>query len=888
MGSGVPEKPLGKLFISYSRRNRAQVYPFAETLSAAGIEVWIDREEIDPLDDFPARIREGIAQCHALLAWYSPEYAQSTYCQKELTAAWICAQRLTRNVLSRILIVNPEDSVEHIALGDVEKQNYLTAPKDGVSQAASIHSIQQKLAGLSGDFAAVKEFKPPAWHPDAQQGSGRFVGRLRELWAIHTALNPVGISELENANVVAQLRGLGGIGKTLLAIEYAKRFSASYPRGIHWLWAYGFDPNKPMDPKERERERRTQVENMALGYDISIRGKDSREIRRDLGRKLASGAPYLWVVDDLPPDLNTQEAFPSWCAPSANGCTLITTRSKDYEGKGPTITVDVLDPEPALELLTHERKPQTEGEREDAKGLAEDLGRHALALEVAGHFLLKSRDFATLRSEVTQEGSENDPLGVLAAGLKGQLPGGHEKSIVATLLASVRQLGDQGLSLMRLAGELQAGAPIPLRLAKDVFKRAFGLEKQAAEDYLALAVNQSEMNSLIAVSYGGVGGDALSLHPLVHYTMQHGDPAESEAPALRHKLREAAVWVLVDVFRDMSDIRKHMQLAPHVAHARYLILQPHTIEEALLSVWIAQFEGQRGNYREALEIERKALPILERLVGRDHPATLETRNNIASCIGQMGQADEAVHLFQELLPDVERVLGHDHPATLTTRNNIADYTRRIGQADEALRLFQVLLPDVERVLGRDHPVTLTTRSNIASCTMERGQADEALRLLQELLPDRERVLGRDHPDTLTTRNNIASCTMETGQADQALSLYRELLADQKRVLGPDHPDTLTTRSNIAFCIGETGQTDEALRQFQELLPDQERVLGRDHPDTLTTRNNIAYWTGETGQADEALSLYRELLPDRERVLGRYHPDTLTTRTMISSLEQGID
>src|SRR5215469_566972 len=152
MGSGVPEQPQNRLFISYSRKNKAKDYPFAEALSAAGIAVWIDREEIDPLDDFPARIREGIARCHALLAWYSPEYAQSTYCQKELTAAWICAQRLTRNVLSRILIVNPEDNVAHIALGDVGKQNYLPVPKDVASQAASIQLIQQRLAGLSGDF----------------------------------------------------------------------------------------------------------------------------------------------------------------------------------------------------------------------------------------------------------------------------------------------------------------------------------------------------------------------------------------------------------------------------------------------------------------------------------------------------------------------------------------------------------------------------------------------------------------------------------------------------------------------------------------------------------------------------------------------------------------
>jgi hypothetical protein len=67
-GMSVQKKPKPKLFVSYSRRNKTQVYPFVQDLIAAGVEVWIDREEIDPLDDFPMRIREGFAECHALLA----------------------------------------------------------------------------------------------------------------------------------------------------------------------------------------------------------------------------------------------------------------------------------------------------------------------------------------------------------------------------------------------------------------------------------------------------------------------------------------------------------------------------------------------------------------------------------------------------------------------------------------------------------------------------------------------------------------------------------------------------------------------------------------------------------------------------------------------------
>ncbi|MGH8585986.1 MAG: tetratricopeptide repeat protein, partial [Gammaproteobacteria bacterium] len=780
----------GRLFISYSRRNKVQVYPLADALAKTGIDIWIDREEIDPLDDFPARIRDGLARSHALLAWYSPEYAHSSYCQKELTAAWICTPRLTRDALSRILIVNPEEGVAHIALGDVGRQNYLAAPKDA-SLGTFSQSIRDKLAGLSGDFAALHEFKRPDWHPASQPGSSRFVGRLRELWCIHTALNPVGISDHENPSVMVQLTGLGGIGKSLLAIEYAKRFGAAYPGGIHWLRAYGFDPQKPVDSEAQECERRHQIEDLALLHDISIRDKEFREVRRDLGKKLAAGEPYLWIVDDLSPGLDQTQGFPGWCAPSGNGHTLITTRSKEYAGLGITVEIDVLDPAAALELLTQKRKPQTKQERQDAEGLAEDLGRHALALDVAGHFLLEYKGFAALRGELASV--QSDLLGKISAGLEGQLPGGHEKSIVATLLQSVRLLKREGLNLLRLACELQGGTPIPFRLADKTCGHAFALDQQSAENYRRRAMNQLKIHSLGTISLGGVGDDALSVHALVRYTLLHGDPAQEEATLLRQKLRESALLALVDLLPGVTDTRNHASLELEVDHARHLALEPRTQAEAALSTWLAHFAGERGNYREALAVARKRLPIFTRVLGADHPETLITRGNIATWTGQAGEAREALRLFRELLPDQMRVLGADHLGTLATRSNIANWT---GQAGEALRLSRELLPDRTRVLGADHPETLRTRNNIAYWTGLTGEAREALRLFRELLPDRMRVLGADHPETLINRNNIAYWTGQAGEAREALRLFRELLPDQMRVLGADHPNTIHAREWI--------------------------------------------------------------------------------------------
>ena len=143
---------------------------------------------------------------------------------------------------------------------------------------------------------------------------------------------------------------MGGVGKSLLAIEYARRFGAAYPGGIFWLRAAGADPDTTIAPEARELERRRQIEDIALHHGIDIKDLDFRLVRHLLAQRLADrGAPYLWIVDDLPGGLAVDPEFHAWCAPGAGGRTLITTRSRDYDGIGATVPVDILDPAPALE-----------------------------------------------------------------------------------------------------------------------------------------------------------------------------------------------------------------------------------------------------------------------------------------------------------------------------------------------------------------------------------------------------------------------------------------------------------------------------------------------------------------------------------------------------------
>ncbi|SER03038.1 tetratricopeptide repeat protein [Actinokineospora terrae] len=229
----------------------------------------------------------------------------------------------------------------------------------------------------------------------------------------------------------------------------------------------------------------------------------------------------------------------------------------------------------------------------------------------------------------------------------------------------------------------------------------------------------------------------------------------------------------------------------------------------------------------------------------DHLDTLAIRHNVARWRGEAGDAAGAAHALAELLDDYLRVLGPDHPDTLITHHNLAYWRGEAGDPAGAAQTLTELLNHHLRVLGPDHPHTLTTRHNLARWQASADDVSGAAQALAELLDDYLRVLGPDHPDTLTTRHNLARVRGEAGDAAGAAQALAELLDDNLRVLGPDHPHTLTTRHNLANWRGEAGDPAGAAQTLTELLDDRVRILGIDHPHTLLTFKNVAYWRRRT-------------------------------------------
>ncbi|WP_338416079.1 toll/interleukin-1 receptor domain-containing protein [uncultured Sphaerotilus sp.] len=822
------------LFLSYRRLDAERVAPLVTALNARGVTVWQDANEIDDLASIQHAIDHGLAHARALLVWYSKDYNASRACQWELTTAYCAAQASGGDPRRRVLVVNPEVSPGHIVLPELFDQLHLNAV------ALSVDELAERIAARLADHAAGVPVEPlgtlrnvarPAWSGKEPLGSMRFVGRLREMWALHATLQAEQAAMLTGVGGagrpgVLQVRGSGGMGKSLLAEEYALRFGAAYPGGVFWLRAYGYsDSEREIDPALREAQRDSQVRTIAMELGLNPHGLETPQVRGLLRQHFQGiGQPFLWIVDDLPP-IERTDALAPWLAPHALGRTLITTRARLIESVKP-IDLQQLEPDEALRLLTRGQTLSSE-DAVTARAICAELGCHALAIDVTAA-LIRRRGYAKVLENLRQPA--RDALEFAATQFREALPNGHERSIAATLLASLRELDEPARDLLRLASVL-AAAPIPRDLQWRTIGLADGLGEDDAQDVADPAAAQLVDTSL-ADEAGPAGDGAFTVHTLVVRTVRFHDGRPERVEALRG----AAVEVLLTKMPQVADIRTHEELKDWVAHARQVSEEAQDARTADLLGWVGRHDYQQGAYGLARHAFNRELDTMRRVLGEDHPATLTALNNLGQILKAQGDLVGARLYAQQVLDTSRRVLGEDDPDTLTALNNLGLILKAQGDLVGARLYAQQVLDTRRRVLGEDHPDTLTALNNLGQILLAQGDLVGARLYAQQVLDTRRRVLGEDHPDTLTALNNLAAISHAQGDLVGARLYAQQVLDTMRRVLGEDHPDTLTALNNLGQILQAQGDLVGARLYAQQVLDTRRRVLGERHPDT-----SIAAW-----------------------------------------------
>jgi tetratricopeptide (TPR) repeat protein len=864
------------VFLSYARADRERVIVLRDALNEdQGLEVWLDETKVETFESIRGAIESGLAFSRALVAFYSQEYPARPACQWELTAAFLAAQRAGVDPRQRVLVVNPEQGPDHIEPVELRDALYTDAPSQGDPAghrelAEQIARHVRNLEGVLGDLGVSVR---PSWWGRRPVSAARFVGRVSDLWKVHSALVAADVALITSAggDPAVKVVGMGGIGKSLLAQEYALRFGGAYPGGVFWLHAHGHDdisetPTPETSNAKREAERDTQILDFARQLGIDVSGLTPEQVPGALARFLDDKAEaFLWIVDDLPGGLEGDaEVLDRWLAPGRFGRSLITTRSHTYEALGMQIDLGVLTAEEGLELLAKHRVPDGPDEGDQARGLVEDLGRHALALDVAGAALRAEkgvRSYADYRTALTN--SDRDEL-EFAAELVGELPGGHEASIAATLGRSIRGLDDRGFDFLRLASVL-APEPIAANLVVEVFARIDSLEETAAHDRAVKGMHEAHVASLAETMDDGTR----LVHTLVSRTTQRLD----SAPGRTDKITQAAITVLTSQLLALEAGRVSAD-GVTLAHARQLAGVPLDKHKARLLLSMATHDLFRGDFPSARRAQEQVLEVYRRVLGPEHPHTLGSMNNLALTLVAQGDLAGARTLHEQVLEVYRRVLGPEHPDTLGSVNNLAETLRAQGDLSRARTLLEQVLEVYRRVLGPEHPDTLSSMNNLAATLRAQGDLAGAQTRHEQTLDLRQRVLGPEHPDTLTSMNNLAATLWAQGDLAGARTLLEQVLEVSRRVLGPEHPNTLSSMNNLALTLRAQDDLAGARTLHEQTLDIRQRVLGPEHPDTLSSMNNLAATLRAQGDLPGSQTLLEQTLEVYRRVLGPEHPNTL--------------
>ncbi|MEV7012025.1 tetratricopeptide repeat protein [Streptosporangium sp. NPDC051022] len=633
-----------------------------------------------------------------------------------------------------------------------------------------------------------------------RRASRVFVGREDQLRQL------VGVLEAGPGVIAQAVVGLGGIGKTELALHHATVRRHDYDL-IWWIDA------------ETPGAIQTGLAALCRALCAGVASAAAAQVPVAEAEAwtlawLSTHPRWLLVFDNTDDPADVQP----YLGRLHRGHVLITSRrSADWTDVGTVVRLGVLEHDQAVELLHELIGEAVAWNQVLAEELAAELDGLPLALRHAGAYIA-----ATPGVDLARYLRLLRTTPAMGSGRPGALQEVVGRSLALTVarIGQIYPLAVEVLSLLACYAPEQLPCPV-----------LYGMDDAGGADEAAVAEALRVLASYSLIGRSA-GGDAVIVHRLVQAaTLATLLGAEREA------LRCRAVELLEVALPDDPE-------AP-VSWPVYARLLPHA--RAVLEPGSAAMEkvidylGAAGDWRTARTLQHQRLTVLRNRVGFDHPDTLAVRHNLAHWTGRTGDAVAAREMFAQLLPVRERVQGVEHPDTLITRHEFASWTGLAGDAVAAREMFAQLLLVCERVQGVEHPDTLSVRHQLASWTGWAGDAVAAREMFVQLAPVRERVLGSEYPNVLITRYCLARWTGRAGDAVEARQMLTRLVPMMGRVLGAEHPYTLTARQEFAWWMGQAGDAVAAREMFAQLLSVQERVLGVEHPDTLTTRSNLAYW-----------------------------------------------
>jgi tetratricopeptide (TPR) repeat protein len=770
----APGAPAGRrLFVSYTAADRAWAEWVAWQLEAAGHQVRLQAWDFQPGANFVEQMNQALGWAERVVAVISDAYFASPYARDEWTAALVRG----RGEPDRLLLVRVQPCTVPPLLA-----NRVWVDLVGVDEATAGLRLMAAVAGARAKPTVAPVFPgggepgvPPRFPgvgaaisnlPPRNLG---FVGRAGLLEVLHQRL-----AGGESAALVAAY-GLGGVGKTQLALEYAHRHAGDYEL-VWWLTA---DSALSIVGGLAELAPRVGV---AVEPDLEATAAAVIDV---LGRR----AGWLLVFDNADDPQVVARFLPA----GGDGRVLVTSRNPTFGQLGARIPVEVLPTGEAAELLlarTHDP------DRAAAVELATELDGLPLALaQAAGYCEQTSLDLGGYLARYRTRRAE-----LLAKAT----PLGYPDPVTTTWQLNLDQLQHREPAAVEL-----------LRLCAFLAPEAIGLELLAAAPeklpavLAGVVVDELALDEAIAALYRFSllrrDRNGLGVHRLVQQVVR--DSLDTEQT--RVWAGRAVELVLAAMPKEPQDPGGWPRCAVLVAHAQ--AAAGHARACAAASETTGALLNQVGVYlwsRAELAAARvsldQALAIKEAAYGTDHPQVARTLGNLGNVLRELGELPDARQQLERALAIFEATYGPDHPEVARTLSNLGNVLGELGESPAARAHLERALAIKEATYGPDHPEVARTLSNLGAVLRQLGELPAARAHLERALAIKEAAYGPDHPEVARTLSDLGIVLDELGELPAARACQERALAILRETLGAQHDHT----RHVERLLGELADRDE--------------------------------------------------------------------------------